>query len=133
MFNGLHKFSFNGYGLDLAVVLQNSNAAGRIRATLTFGGGDLGSYLKSSDVVTNRFGTGTQFDAVAFGTLGADTAVPAGSGFSDDESEHDFDSPTEGFASIPEAIEDIRNGKVVTFSLFLGSVFFCFVLGRFIM
>ena len=46
--------------------------------------------------------------------------MPAGSGFSDDESEHDFDSPTEGFASIPEAIEDIRNGKVVfTFPLFL--------------
>lgn len=137
LYNGLHKFSFNGHGSDFAVVRHNSkvpNAAGRIRATLTSGGGgDLGSYLKSSGFVTNHFRTGAQLDVIAFGTLRADTAVPAGSGFSDDEDDHDFDSPTEGFASIPEAIEDIRNGKVVTFSLFLGSVFFCFVLGRFIM
>ncbi|KAH1099765.1 hypothetical protein GLYMA_13G042600v4 [Glycine max] len=117
LYNGLHKFSFNGHGSDFAVVRHNSkvpNAAGRIRATLTSGGGgDLGSYLKSSGFVTNHFRTGAQLDVIAFGTLRADTAVPAGSGFSDDEDDHDFDSPTEGFASIPEAIEDIRNGKMV--------------------
>jgi hypothetical protein len=36
--------------------------------------------------------------------------------FSDDDTdtELDLDSPTEGFASIPDAIEDVRQGKVST-------------------
>ncbi|KAK7289929.1 hypothetical protein RIF29_03971 [Crotalaria pallida] len=33
--------------------------------------------------------------------------------FSDDTNEFDLDKPTPGFASIPEAIEDIRQGKMV--------------------
>lgn len=123
LFNGLHKFSFNGHGSDLAIVKLNSkvlNAVGCIKAILTSGGGDLGSYPNSPYVVTNGV---QKHDVVAFGTIGADTAVPAGSGFSDDDDEYDFDSPTEGFASISEAIEDIKNGKVVTFSLLGFSLF----------
>lgn len=34
-----------------------------------------------------------------------------------DDDEFDLDSPTQGFASIPEAIEDIRQGKVSCFFL----------------
>ncbi|MED6161287.1 Bifunctional riboflavin biosynthesis protein RIBA 1, chloroplastic [Stylosanthes scabra] len=34
-------------------------------------------------------------------------------GFSDEDDEFDLDTPTPGFASIPDAIQDIRNGKMV--------------------
>jgi len=97
----------------LAFVQLNSSATFRIKATLTSGRGVLGSYPNSNGV-----GAEGQRDVAAFGTPGIDTAVPAGSGFSDDDDEYDFDSPTEGFASVPEAIEDIRNGKVVAFSVY---------------
>ncbi|KAK7400343.1 hypothetical protein VNO78_11549 [Psophocarpus tetragonolobus] len=115
-FTGLHTFSFNGHGSDMVVDQLNSkvpNAVSRIRATLTSGGGDFRCYPNGSDFVTNRVGTKARCGVVAFGTLGADTAVPAGSGFSDEDDEYDFDSPTEGFASISEAVEDVRNGKMV--------------------
>ncbi|WVZ25021.1 hypothetical protein V8G54_003565 [Vigna mungo] len=111
LFTGLHKFSLNGHGSDLAFVQLNSSVSSatcRIKATLTSGRGVLGSYPNSNGV-----GTEGQRDVVAFGTPGIDTAVPAGSGFSDDDDEYDFDTPTEGFASVPEAIEDVRNGKMV--------------------
>lgn len=39
--------------------------------------------------------------------------------FPADNNEFDLDSPTQGFASIPEAIEDIRRGKVVKYSYML--------------
>lgn len=53
---------------------------------------------------------------IGHGTQTANT-VPITIGFpdaNDDNDESDFDSPTPGFASIPEAIEDIRQGKVDT-------------------
>ncbi|TVU05486.1 hypothetical protein EJB05_48652, partial [Eragrostis curvula] len=53
-----------------------------------------------------------QADAVALGTIAADMA-PVVDGFSADDDELDLDRPTEGFSSIPEAIEDIRQGKFV--------------------
>ncbi|WJX52518.1 Bifunctional riboflavin biosynthesis protein RIBA 1, chloroplastic, variant 2 [Trifolium repens] len=81
------------------------NAVSRIKAALTSGGGD----LKNEDLVGVE---SAQPNAVALGTLGADTAL-TGSGFADDNDDFDSDSPTKGFASIPEAIEDIRNGKMV--------------------
>jgi 3,4-dihydroxy 2-butanone 4-phosphate synthase/GTP cyclohydrolase II len=52
-----------------------------------------------------------QADAAALGTISADMA-PIIDGFSADDDELDLDLPTEGFSSIPEAIEDIRQGKV---------------------
>lgn len=36
-----------------------------------------------------------------------------------DEDEYDFDRPTEGFASVADAIEDIRQGKVTIILAFL--------------
>ncbi|PAL60562.1 hypothetical protein CEJ83_21520, partial [Acinetobacter baumannii] len=56
--------------------------------------------------------SGMQADAVAFGTIAADI-TPATDDFFTDNDEFDLDSPTEGFASISEAIEDIRQGKFV--------------------
>ncbi|CAL9180512.1 unnamed protein product [Musa hybrid cultivar] len=51
-------------------------------------------------------------DAVALGTIAADTA-PVPDAFSIDNGELDLDFPTEGFSSVSEAIEDIRQGKFV--------------------
>lgn len=130
LFTGLHKFSLNGPGSDLSFLQLNasvSSATFRIKATLTSGRGVWVSYPNSNGV-----GTEGQRDVAAFGTPGIDTAVPAGSGFSDDDDdEYDFDTPTEGFASVPEAIEDVRNGKVVAFSVY-GICLFLLVKGRFI-
>ncbi|XP_048135730.1 monofunctional riboflavin biosynthesis protein RIBA 2, chloroplastic-like [Rhodamnia argentea] len=53
-----------------------------------------------------------QPDAVVFGALAADTA-PISTSFPIEDDEFDLDQPTTGFASVPEAIEDIRQGKIV--------------------
>jgi len=114
-FNGLSPSMIHLRGSDLAFVRLSSkfpscrNAVCRVKAALTSGGGD----LKNEDLVGVE---SAQPNAVALGTLGADTAL-TGSGFSDDNDDFDSDNPTKGFASIPEAIEDIRNGKVITLSL----------------
>lgn len=50
-------------------------------------------------------------DAVVLGALSADTA-PITS-VTVDRDEFDLDLPSQGFSSIPEAIEDILKGKVV--------------------
>lgn len=71
----------------------------------------------SSDVTSNALvsdisaGVELQPDSVILGALSADMA-PASSGFPVDNDEFDLDMPSEGFSTIPEAIEDIRNGKV---------------------
>lgn len=105
------KFSFSNKGVS------------RIRATMVSEEGDL-VYTNGNGAVTNStliddqsVGIEIQPDAVAFGTLSADT-VPTTSGFPVDNNEFDLDCPTKGFASIPEAIEDIRQGKVAYFMCF---------------
>lgn len=52
-----------------------------------------------------------QLDTFSFGTV-ADEISPTINGFFADRNEYDLDCPTQGFSSIPEAIEDIRQGKV---------------------
>ncbi|KAL2343093.1 hypothetical protein Fmac_004378 [Flemingia macrophylla] len=51
-------------------------------------------------------------DTFAFGTVSSEIN-PTISGFFADRNEHNLDCPTQGFSSIPEAIEDIRQGKLV--------------------
>ncbi|KAJ3676928.1 hypothetical protein LUZ60_002652 [Juncus effusus] len=53
-----------------------------------------------------------QSDALSLATLSADM-TPISDEFSMGDDERDLDYPTEGFSSIPEAIEDIRQGKYV--------------------
>lgn len=90
---------------------------------LVSGEGDLLSYpngynlaTKSALVDDQSVGIEVQPDVIALGALAADTA-PTTIGFPIDSDEFDLDSPTEGFSSIPEAIEDIRQGKVGCLSL----------------
>ncbi|OEL13108.1 putative bifunctional riboflavin biosynthesis protein RIBA 1, chloroplastic [Dichanthelium oligosanthes] len=69
----------------------------------------------SENVIINgkaNLSNAVQADAVALGTIAADMA-PVVDGFCADDDELDLDCPTEGFSSIPEAIEDIRQGKYV--------------------
>ena len=93
---------------------------GKVRAALVSGEGDVLSYPNGNGVVSGKTGfvnglvdqpTGFEIqpDAIRFGTLAAEI-TPMTSGFV--ANEYDLDRPTEGFASIPQAIEDIRQGKV---------------------
>lgn len=94
---------------------------GRVRAALTSGEGDLLSYPNGNGVVgqdtlfskqvNQSTGIEIQPDAASFGTLAAEI-TPTTSSFFVDNDEYDLDRPTEGFASIMEAIEDIHQGKV---------------------
>ncbi|XWS39761.1 hypothetical protein CRYUN_Cryun18bG0082200 [Craigia yunnanensis] len=127
-FYGLHStnlFSANGYTSDLTLIRFDSRSSfviksvGKTRAALVSGEDGLLSYSNANDASTNdtlfsnkSVGFEAQQDAIAFGTLEADTA-PITNGFLIDNDEFDFDRPTEGFASIPEAIKDIRQGKMV--------------------
>ena len=63
------------------------------------------------DLLSHTNGVEAQPDALSFGTLAADMA-PLSSSFSSDNDEYDLDYPIQGFSSIAEAIEDIRQGKV---------------------
>ncbi|CAL5368502.1 unnamed protein product [Camellia sinensis] len=128
-YNGLHSvnpFVANGNMLNLVSTSLSRKLCfsfkvdGRARAALISGEGDFLSY-PSSNTISGRGignkqvgqppGTELQPDAVAFGTF-AGEITPTGSFLADDD-EFDLDSPTEGFSSIPEAIEDIRQGKFV--------------------
>lgn len=94
----------------------------KVRAALVSGEGDVLSFPNGNGVLAEKAGffngvveqqTGIETqppDAIGFGSLAAEI-TPTTSGFFADE--YDLDRPTEGFASIPEAIEDIRQGKLV--------------------
>ncbi|KDP29730.1 hypothetical protein JCGZ_18665 [Jatropha curcas] len=95
---------------------------GRARATLISGEGDLLSYPNNNRVsgqdifiagkLNQPTGIELQPDAIGFGTLSAEI-TPTTTAFFPDDDEYDLDHPTNGFSSIPEAIEDIRQGKLV--------------------
>ncbi|KAK9285489.1 hypothetical protein L1049_024683 [Liquidambar formosana] len=129
--NGLNcanPFTANGYPSDLVSTSLTKKlcfslkGVGKARATLISGEGDHLSYPNSNMVSAQSTfideqghgSTGLQIqpDAIAFGTLSAEI-TPATTGFFTDNDEYDLDRPTEGFSSIPEAIEDIRQGKYV--------------------
>ncbi|OVA20897.1 hypothetical protein BVC80_8905g17 [Macleaya cordata] len=94
----------------------------RVRAAIVSGEGDVLSYPKGETVAgQNSFideqgnlsnGVEMQPDAIVFATLSAEI-TPTTDDFFTDKDEFDLDSPTEGFSSIPEAVEDIRQGKMV--------------------
>ena len=77
------------------------------------GGGDILSQPSDIFNVEKSVSAGTIFqgDDVAVGTNVVDVGS-ADEEFSSYDDERDLDDPTEGFASIQEAIEDIRQGKV---------------------
>jgi 3,4-dihydroxy 2-butanone 4-phosphate synthase/GTP cyclohydrolase II len=130
LFNGSHSVNpslAKGYASDLPLIQLGGKLSvsikgvGRTRATVISGEGDLLSYANENNVEENStligdqsVGIEIQPDAVSFRTLSADT-TPMSIRFPIDNDEFDLDHPTEGFSSIPEAIEDIRQGKVACF------------------
>ncbi|KAL7199802.1 hypothetical protein ACSBR2_021993 [Camellia fascicularis] len=129
LFSGLQcvkLFSANGYTTDSSLVhlggksFFSIKSDGRTKAALlSREGGDLRSHPKGANTVARSTlivdlsaGIETQPESIAFGTLGAET-TPATFGFPVDNDEFDLDYPTKAFSSIPEAIEDIRQGKMV--------------------
>lgn len=98
---------------------SSDNAIGRIKAKLISGGGDLLSYPNGNGIVIGKNLVGDEsvrIEVQPNRTLAADTGLTSNV-FSIDNDEFDLDSPTAGFASISEAIEDIRQGKVATLSV----------------
>ncbi|KAL0454366.1 UNVERIFIED_CONTAM: Bifunctional riboflavin biosynthesis protein RIBA 1, chloroplastic [Sesamum latifolium] len=91
------------------------NACLKPKSSLFSGEGDLvrhsaGSNVASNALISDLFGgVEVQSDYVV---LSADMA-PTTSGFPVGNDEFDLDLPSEGFSSIPEAIEDIYKGKMV--------------------
>lgn len=110
--NGVEYFKQPSAKLGLSI-----KANGKIKSALF--SAENGSLPRStgSDVTSNAVvsdisgGVEIQPDSVVLGALGADMA-PTTSGFPVENDEFDLDMPSEGFSTIPEAIEDIRNGKV---------------------
>ncbi|KAF3659379.1 Bifunctional riboflavin biosynthesis protein RIBA 1, chloroplastic [Capsicum annuum] len=122
LFNGLHSgdlYTANGVSSE-SFIRHNARAHlaikndFKINSAFLSGEGDVRSQSRGESSLFSSLSTGTetQTDAVSFGTLAADI-VPTTSGFPLDDDEFDLDHPTEGFSSIPEAIEDIRQGKMV--------------------
>ncbi|KAL9377833.1 hypothetical protein Peur_029168 [Populus x canadensis] len=119
-FMGRGHLTYLGYGnLGKKVCFSfKRDGRGRARASLISGEGDVLSYpndnvVSGQDKFVNQSpAIELQPDATGFGTLSAEI-TPTSGGFFADNDEYDLDRPTEGFASIPEAIEDIRQGKLV--------------------
>lgn len=93
------------------------NAAFRVKSALTSGGGDLLSYPKNTNdiIIGKDLVVGAESILIkeqSNGTPASDSGSPS-SFFSADYNDYDLDIPAEGFSSIPEAIEDIRQGKMV--------------------
>ncbi|KAI5604267.1 hypothetical protein POPTR_001G310500v4 [Populus trichocarpa] len=117
LFNGLHgvnSFCASGNALNLTLIRLDGckssfgiKGAGKTRATLISGDGLL-SYSNGNGVAAKS----TLLDNGSVGTLSADTASITND-FVVGNDDHELDRPTEGFSSIPDAIEDIRQGKIV--------------------
>ncbi|XP_057976712.1 bifunctional riboflavin biosynthesis protein RIBA 1, chloroplastic-like [Malania oleifera] len=116
-------FLVKAHASDLACIRRGCKSFSvrgdfRTRATVISEEGDLLSRsnhdiaVEGALIGDHSIGIEVQPDAMAFGTLSADTA-PTTTGFPIDKDEFDLDCPTEGFDSIQEAIEDIRQGKMV--------------------
>ncbi|XP_022858456.1 bifunctional riboflavin biosynthesis protein RIBA 1, chloroplastic-like [Olea europaea var. sylvestris] len=126
LFDSLHcgnLYSVNGCPLQSfnrrsAKVGFTTKANGRVKSVVLFGEGGLlpnssGKKFSCNALISDvSGGVEVQPDTVDFGALAADMALTT-SGFAVKDDEFDLDQSSEGFSSISEAIEDIRQGKMV--------------------
>lgn len=120
LFDGLHcGHMLCSSGLEsLKQMSKDGGLNSKSASTLLSGEANPLPRFASSNVACNTLingmsgGVHVQPDAIVLGALSADIA-PTTIGFPVESDEFDLDLPSEGFSSIPEAIEDIRNGKVV--------------------
>ncbi|CAH2043539.1 unnamed protein product [Thlaspi arvense] len=92
---------------------------GKVKAAVISREDDLLSYtngnapLSNGSLTDDRIEDPLKADSVSLGTLAADSAPAPANGFVSEDDDYELDLPTPGFSSIPEAIEDIRQGKFV--------------------
>ncbi|CAN8314752.1 unnamed protein product [Cochlearia groenlandica] len=90
------------------IILPNRS---NVRMGVSSEEGDVFSSSKSNN---GSMGIELQPDLVSFGTLAAEMIPTTTMDSSEvDDDEFELDRPTDGFSSIPQAIEDIRQGKMV--------------------
>ncbi|KAF5747339.1 bifunctional riboflavin biosynthesis protein RIBA 1 chloroplastic [Tripterygium wilfordii] len=123
--NQLPISSGNNFDLLSSIVTNklcfNFKRNGIARAALISGEGDILAHPNSvaeqnaciKEQLVQPTGIERQADEIAFGTLAAEISPTSTKFYTNDDDEYDLDRPTPGFASIPEAIEDIRQGKLV--------------------
>ena len=82
---------------------------GKVKASVISREDDLLSYTNGNAPIQDPL----QADSVSLGTLASsDSANAPPNGFVAEDDDYELDLPTPGFSSIPEAIQDIRQGKV---------------------
>ncbi|CAJ1938171.1 unnamed protein product [Sphenostylis stenocarpa] len=123
--SGVPSLNANGYKSDFVSTspirkVKFSLKVDKVRAVIC-GEGDLLSHPNNhpsprqddliDTLVEEPIRISPQLDTFAFGTV-SNEINPTINGFFADRNEHEMDCPTQGFSSIPEAIEDIRQGKV---------------------
>ncbi|KAL1204091.1 Bifunctional riboflavin biosynthesis protein RIBA 1 [Cardamine amara subsp. amara] len=92
---------------------------GKVKAAVVSREDDLLSFtngnapLSNGSLIDDRTEESWQADSVSLGTLAADSAPAPANGFVAEDDDFELDLPTPGLSSIPEAIEDIRQGKFV--------------------
>ncbi|CAF1707208.1 unnamed protein product [Brassica napus] len=82
----------------------------KVKASVISREDDLLSYTNGNAPIQDP----SQADSVSLGTLApSDSSNAPPNGFVADDDDYELDLPTPGFSSIPEAIQDIRQGKLV--------------------
>ncbi|KAG7535421.1 RibA-like superfamily [Arabidopsis thaliana x Arabidopsis arenosa] len=99
------KFSIKTTGKVKAAVISREDDL------LSFTNGN--APLSNGSLIDDRTEEPLEADSVSLGTLAADSASAPANGFVSEDDDFELDLPTPGFSSIPEAIEDIRQGKLV--------------------
>lgn len=120
LLHGLHRVSLpSNHPSSFAI-----KTTGKAKAAVISREDDLLSYtngkapLSNGSLIDDRIEEPLEADSVSLGTLAADSAPTAANGFVAEDDDYELDLPTPGFSSIPEAIEDIRQGKVRFFFFF---------------
>ncbi|CAN8251677.1 unnamed protein product [Cochlearia groenlandica] len=113
LLNGLHRVTLPSNHPSSAFAIKTTV---KVKASVISREDDLLSYTNGNSPLSNGSLVDDPIkhaDSVSLGTLAADSAPAAGNGFVAEDDDYELDLPTQGFSSIPEAIEDIRQGKLV--------------------
>lgn len=116
LLHGLHRVTLpSNHPLSTFSIKTNT---GKVKAAVISREDDLLSFtngntpLSNGSLIDDRTEEPLEADSVSLGTLAADSAPAPANGFVAEDDDFELDLPTPGFSSIPEAIEDIRQGKV---------------------
>ncbi|AED97867.1 Bifunctional riboflavin biosynthesis protein RIBA 1 [Arabidopsis thaliana] len=117
LLHGLHRVTLpSNHPLSTFSIKTNT---GKVKAAVISREDDLLSFtngntpLSNGSLIDDRTEEPLEADSVSLGTLAADSAPAPANGFVAEDDDFELDLPTPGFSSIPEAIEDIRQGKLV--------------------